>query len=501
MRFEVGDRFGEYEVLQVLGSGGMGKVYKVRNVISDRAEAVKVLLPSLEGDPDLTDRFLREIRLLASLDHPNITRLNTAQRLDTQVLMIMEFVEGTTFEEMLQQGRIPLGEGVGYARQVLAGLSYAHALGIIHRDIKPANIMLTPSGTVKLMDFGIGKALGDQRLTQSGGTVGTPHYMSPEQIDGQADLDARSDIYSFGVSLYEIATGRRPFPGDSAYSIMSAHLKQKPVPPIELDPALPPALNEIILMAIAKEPARRFQSADAFGAALDSVGLDTGAQTVASPAASIPPPPRPAAAQPPAARSRRLAYMVAGSLATILVIVLAALYVPTWVRTTAVESPSEVAAPVKPAPAVVTPEPKEPPSTVEIPLASSEAVVTPATERPPGQPATPVTATPSDEPPRTRPSAAAQPEQAVPSGPAVTTPSRSAPQPEATAPAPPPSQQDTAPPAPAEDPTRVEALRQAREWMMLAAARIAGVRGSLDNLRQSQARRGLGLRSDITASE
>lgn len=270
MAFEIGNKVGDYEVIGVLGAGGMGKVYKVRNTISERIEAMKVLLPNLATNPDLEGRFLREIKLLATLDHPNIASLRTALRIENQLLMIMEFVEGTTLAQQLQHGPLPLAQTVDCVSQVLSALSYAHERGVIHRDIKPANMMLTPSGVVKLMDFGIAKASADPKLTGTGQTLGSLSYMSPEQVKAQP-LDTRSDIYSLGVSLYELVTGKRPFKEDSDYALMAAHLQKTPVAPIELDPKLPPTLNAIILMAMAKDPASRFQSAAAFRNALESV--------------------------------------------------------------------------------------------------------------------------------------------------------------------------------------------------------------------------------------
>ncbi len=184
MNYEIGSRVGDYEVLEVLGAGGMGRVYKVRNVISDRVEAMKVLLPDLEGDAELADRFMREIKVQASLDHPNIAALHTALRLDNQLLMLMEYVEGVTIEAVLRSGRIPIDKAIDYTAQVLSALSYAHAHGVVHRDLKPANMIITPSGVVKLMDFGIAKMVADRKLTQTGRTVGSLYYMSPEQIKG-----------------------------------------------------------------------------------------------------------------------------------------------------------------------------------------------------------------------------------------------------------------------------------------------------------------------------
>src|SRR6266571_1844815 len=146
MSFEIGSTAGDYQVVAILGAGGMGQVYKVRNVISDRVEAMKVLLPDLVNSPDLADRFLREIKVQASLEHPNIAALHTAIRVENQLLMLMEFVEGTTLEQKLKAGPLPVAEAVDYMRQVLSALEYAHGHGVIHRDLKPANMMLTPSG-------------------------------------------------------------------------------------------------------------------------------------------------------------------------------------------------------------------------------------------------------------------------------------------------------------------------------------------------------------------
>src|ERR1039457_6789628 len=234
---------GDYQVVAILGAGGMGQVYKVRNVISDRVDAMKVLLPDLANQPDLADRFLREIKVQARLAHPNIAFLQTAMRLDNQLLMLIEFVEGVTLAEKAMQGPLPAVEAVNYIMQALAALDYAHSRGVVHRDIKPANMMLTPEGVMKLMDFGIAKAATDPKLTKTGLLCGSPFYMSPEQIQGVTAPDARSDLYSVGVSLYELVTGKRPFDGESQFAIMSAHLQGTPVPPITVDPRLPKMLD------------------------------------------------------------------------------------------------------------------------------------------------------------------------------------------------------------------------------------------------------------------
>ena len=270
MAFTIGERIGDYEVVGELGAGGMAKVYKVRNTISQQVQAMKIMLPDLANEADFSERFIREIQVLASLDHSGIARLHTALRIENQLLMIMEFVEGITLEDLQKQGRVPLPDAVDYICQALAALSYAHRKGVIHRDIKPANIMRTSEGTVKLMDFGIAKSSADRKLTRTGKIIGSLYYMSPEQVMG-SDLDARSDLYSVGLCLYEIATGSRPFHADSDYELMDAQLRRQPSPPIQVDPNVPQALNDVILRALEKDPAKRFQTAEEFRTALTRV--------------------------------------------------------------------------------------------------------------------------------------------------------------------------------------------------------------------------------------
>src|SRR4051812_27699205 len=289
MTLEIGSTVGDYQIVAILGAGGMGQVYKVRNVISDRVEAMKVLLPDLANQPDLADRFLREIKVQASLEHPNIAALHTAVRVDNQLLMLMEYVEGVTLDQRLKDGPLPAAEALDYTMQVLSALDYAHARGVVHRDIKPANMILTPGGVVKLMDFGIARSATDHKLTQTGTTVGSLYYMSPEQIQGVSAPDARSDLYSVGVSLYELVTGKRPFDGDSQFAIMSAHLQGSPIPPVKVDPRLPQLLNDVILMAVAKDAESRFQTAGALRNALGSGVRALNPAVAAAPAAAAPP--------------------------------------------------------------------------------------------------------------------------------------------------------------------------------------------------------------------
>ncbi len=267
-------RLGDYQILRVLGSGGMGRVYQVRNVITDRVEAMKVLLPEISGNEEVAARFQREIKVLAALNHPHIATLHTALVIDNQLVMLMEYVLGQPISAMLAKGPIPAPEALNYIDQVLDALSYAHQQHVIHRDIKPANMMVTLDGVVKLMDFGIARSESEPTLlTAPGSTLGSINYMAPEQVRGEP-TDERSDLYSLGISLYEMVTGERPFHGDSSFSLMTAHLNQIPTPPIQLRPELPDSLNSIILTSIAKQPGARFQSADAFRNALRVVMRD-----------------------------------------------------------------------------------------------------------------------------------------------------------------------------------------------------------------------------------
>jgi len=202
--------------------------------------------------------------------------------------MLMEFVEGVTLDQRLKEGPLPPAEGLDYIMQVLAALDYAHGRGVVHRDIKPANMIVTPSGVVKLMDFGIARSQADHKLTQTGTTVGSLYYMSPEQIQGVSAPDARSDLYSVGVSLYELVTGKRPFDGDSQFAIMSAHLAGTPIPPVKVDPRLPQLLNDVILMSVAKDAESRFQTAGALRNALGNVARDLNPAAAVAPAAAPP---------------------------------------------------------------------------------------------------------------------------------------------------------------------------------------------------------------------
>ena len=267
MAFQPGQIVGEYKIVRTLGRGGLGTVYEATHLISQRSDAMKVLLPQQTGTPEMAERFRREIQLLAALDHPNISGLHNAFYFQDELIMIMELVQGEDLRTFSRRSPIQLPTLIGFAGQVLQALQYAHSRGVVHRDIKPANIMITPLGTVKVLDFGIAISQDSTELTAAGALIGSPTHMSPEQIRGEK-ATPQSDIYSFGVTLYELIAGQPPISGTTTYNLMMAHLHQVPVPLLSLRPDLPAHLSAAIATALEKDPARRFASADEFLAAL-----------------------------------------------------------------------------------------------------------------------------------------------------------------------------------------------------------------------------------------
>ena len=285
-----GSIVGDYEIMAVLGSGAMGTVYKVRNTISDRVDAMKILRPETSEAQEIAERFAREIKVVASLDHPNIAQLRTAMRIQNQLLMIMEYVEGSPLDERMRQGSVGLWRSLDYIMQVLEALGYAHHQGVVHRDIKPQNILITSRDVVKLTDFGIARKMGDPRQTAVGAMLGTAYYMSPEQVRAERP-DGRADIYSVGVTLYELVTGHRPIHGDNYYAVMHAHLEQIPTPPIQLNRDVSPELSTIILKSLQKAPTSRFQTAEEFRQAILALIKVTGPYAgLRPPASSMPAP-------------------------------------------------------------------------------------------------------------------------------------------------------------------------------------------------------------------
>jgi len=252
----------------------MGKVFRVRHLISDRMEAMKVLLAASSANQEMLDRFTREIRVLAALNHLNIAALHTAFHHEEQLVMVMEYVEGMDLRRALAAG-ITLDQAVAYTRQVLT--EYAHSRGVIHRDIKPSNIMVTPGGQVKVLDFGLALAAPDARLTMTGALVGSMHYIAPEQLSGEGH-DVRSDLYAVGVTLYELITGKLPIEGTSYAQVIGGLLQYSPVSPSQVNPLIPPEFSAVVMKALAKDKRERWQTAREFLAALDASQLGQASQ-------------------------------------------------------------------------------------------------------------------------------------------------------------------------------------------------------------------------------
>jgi serine/threonine-protein kinase len=264
----IGNTVGSYKITEKIGEGGMGAVFKGIDVMLEREVAIKMLRPELASQPQVVERFRAEAVTLAKLNHPNIATLYSFIRQGDDFFMVMEFVRGHTLDEAIRRtGAMAFERAVPLLCQALEGIDHAHRMGIIHRDIKPANMMLTESGSIKVMDFGIARVLGSARLTRQGSIVGTIEYMSPEQVRG-LESDARSDIYSLGILLYEMLTGRVPFSSDSEFDLMKAQIEAAPVPPRTLDAHIPLPVEQAIMRSLAKKPEARFQTAGEFRAML-----------------------------------------------------------------------------------------------------------------------------------------------------------------------------------------------------------------------------------------
>lgn len=261
-----------YEVLDSLGEGGMGLVYRVRDRETAEILALKLLRPEIARDPAMMERFKDEIRLARRITHKNVSRIYDFNRVDDLVYITMEFVDGESLRAYLKRaGKLSPERVVDVARQIAAGLGEAHARGVVHRDLKPENVILARDGLVKLMDFGIARALGGNTTTPQT-VIGTPGYMAPEQSQGKS-VDQRTDLYALGLILYECLTGRRAFAGATPVEVALKQIKERPVPPRQLLSATPPHLEAIVMRCLEKEPSRRFASAAELQRALVPPGL------------------------------------------------------------------------------------------------------------------------------------------------------------------------------------------------------------------------------------
>jgi serine/threonine protein kinase len=270
-----GSRFGDYEILEELGSGGMGKVYRAKDLTLERLVAVKMLAHQFSTDQAFVQRFLKEARAAARLNHPNIVQIYDFGCVDNVYYLAMEFVDGHSLGTYLRRGHFSETESIQIIRHACRALSVAHADGIVHRDIKPDNMMLTSRGEVKLVDLGIAKRVDEeQSLTQTGQAIGTPHYISPEQIRGQKDVDHRADIYSLGASLYHLLTGHTPYTGASGPIVMSMHLVEPLPDPRKFEPGLSDGVCHVVRKMMAKSRDERYP--DVYALDLDLYRLQCG---------------------------------------------------------------------------------------------------------------------------------------------------------------------------------------------------------------------------------
>ncbi|MFS8071764.1 MAG: serine/threonine-protein kinase, partial [Byssovorax sp.] len=267
---------GKYRVERVLGKGGMGVVVAARHLELGELFAIKLLLPSTVADPEVIERFIREARAAARLRSEHVARVHDVGRLESGApYMIMEHLDGSDLRSLVRgNGPLPIDDAVTYVLQACEAIAEAHGVGIIHRDIKPANLFLIrrPNGSasVKVLDFGISKQTGveEVELTTTGAMLGSPMYMSPEQIMRSKSADSRSDIWALGVVLYELVTGRGPFKAATVVELIAFVLQEDPEPPGQLRPDLPPAIESVILRCLRKQPGERFQSIGELAAAL-----------------------------------------------------------------------------------------------------------------------------------------------------------------------------------------------------------------------------------------
>lgn len=336
MQAAPGTRLGPYEIVKPLGAGGMGEVYEARDTRLDRAVAIKVLPAALAQDASARARFDREARSIAALNHPNICALHDIGDADGHGFLVMERLEGETMQARLERGPLDLEQVVEYGIAIADALDAAHGRGLIHRDLKPANVFITTRGIIKILDFGLAKSIHEsdaditraveESLTVAGTTLGTVAYMSPEQLRAEP-LDVRTDLFSLGLVLYEMATGQRAFPGSTSAVVAAGILNQLPPPPRTLRPELPERLEEAILKMLEKDLAVRCQSAAELRADLTRVrrGGSSGSLRAMAPsataAASVPPPAMATAAPAPPRRNPWRAVAVALAFIVVVVVV------------------------------------------------------------------------------------------------------------------------------------------------------------------------------------
>ncbi|MEQ8859722.1 MAG: protein kinase [Pseudomonadales bacterium] len=309
---KIDDVVDQYRITERLGGGGMGEVFRAQDLELDRSVAIKCMRPELADFEEAAQRFRSEARTLAKLSHPNIAAVYRFFDYEQQLVMVMEFIDGRSFSDLMSEGSLNPPRIVDLVGQALDGLAYAHEHGVVHRDIKPPNLMVNRQGVVKVVDFGIARLIDGTRMTRTGSSIGTPVYMAPEQVLGKP-VDARTDLYSLGIVLYEMLSGELPFDGDSDFEVMRAHLDQEPRPIDAVARDTPVALRQCVSRAMTRDSDARFQSATEFALALRRA-LDHPASEDSATYA------RPSLTDPPAPRGNRNGRWVAGALAALVAV-------------------------------------------------------------------------------------------------------------------------------------------------------------------------------------
>jgi len=277
---KIGKTLGNFRILECLGSGGAGMIWKAEDLTLGRIVALKALRPELAADGDMAERFRAEARTLAKLSHPNVASLYSLIEDEDGLFLVLEYVEGNTLAALLAtSGPLPFDSAFALFHQVLDGVGHAHDAGVVHRDLKPANLMVDARGRVKVMDFGIARMAGAARTTHHGKLVGTPEYMSPEQVRGE-DATIRSDLYCLGIVLFEMLTGQPPFRATASFELMRAQLEDPPPDPLSLRPDLDPRVASALQRALEKLPAQRFASTRELREALHGAGASRRGATI-----------------------------------------------------------------------------------------------------------------------------------------------------------------------------------------------------------------------------
>ena len=415
----VGKTLGNYQIVEELGRGGMAVVYRAYQPSLNRDVAIKVLPPQLSFDQEFVERFQREAKAAAKLRHPNIVVIHDVGHEDGTYYIVMEYLQGRTLKQLIQQeGKLPPQRAAHIVDQVATALDYAHQQGLIHRDVKPSNIFVGPHDHVTLTDFGIAKAASEtQHLTRTGTLVGTPEYMSPEQAAGTG-VDHRTDLYALGVVLYQMLAGRVPYQGTTPHATLHAVIYEPPPPPRRINPNLQPALEAVILRAVAKKPQQRFQRGADLASALRAALSGRAPQVVL--------PPQPETRIAPARRRSPMAWIVAGLAVVLIVMVVALAFllfggngggatpVPATTQAVALSTPTSETSPVATLEPSLTPVPSATPTNppTEPPTATAGAPTdTPVPATDTAQPPTDTPIPPTDTP---RPTATPSPTPTTP---------------------------------------------------------------------------------------